>query len=303
MTTVTDTQPTDRKIDTGAPSRRHRVGRRRPGGWPRRIGLGVVALAMLVPIYILVISAFKPQQEILDNPLGIPWDQLTVQFLIDAVTSETFNVVRAYGITALFVVLVCVFTVLFAAPAAYVIARGRSRWHVALLLFFVAGTFIPSQAILIPVIYVLRWLGLMGTVPGFIAFEVAGNMAITLFLCTAYVRTIPREIDEAAALDGAGRLRTFWSTIFPLMRPVVATVVILNALGTWNNFVGPQVILGPGSDIYTVQTGVFAAVGQYTTNYTVMFPTLLLTIAPALIFFVIMQRHIIGGLVAGAAKG
>lgn len=271
--------------------------------WARRLTLGVVTLAMLVPVYLLVISAFKPQDEILDDPLGIPFDQLTTRFLMDAITSETFDVVRAYGVTALFVLLVCLFTVLFGAPAAYVIGRGRTRWHVVLLLFFVSGTFIPGQAILIPVIYVLRWLGLMGTVPGFIAFEVAGNMAITLFLCTAYVRTIPREVDEAAAIDGAGRLRTFWATIFPLMRPVVATVVILNALSTWNNFVGPQVILGPGSDIYTVQTGVYAAVGEYTTNYNVMFPTLLLVIAPALVFFVIMQRQIIGGLVAGAAKG
>ena len=123
------------------------------------------------------------------------------------------------------------------------------------------------------------------------------------FLFTAFARTIPKQIDEAASIDGAGRVRTFWSCIFPLMKPVVATLVVLNSVSVWNDFVNPQIILGPSSGLYTVTTGVYAAVGQYSTDYTVVFPTLLLAIAPILIFFIIMQRFIIGGLVAGATKG
>ncbi len=265
--------------------------------------LTLVAMVMLVPLYIMVISAFKPESDILLNPLGFSPDSFTFEYLVRAATSERFNVIGAYGITLLFVLLVNLFCILLAAPASYVIARGRRKWHLALLLLFVSGLFIPGQVTLIPVVFVLRMLGLIGTIPGFVLFETALTLPITIFLFTAYLRTVPRDIDEAASLDGAGKIRAFWSCIFPIMRPAVATIVVLNSISVWNDFVNPQIILGPGSGIYTVTTGVYAAVDQYSTDYTTVFPTLLLAIAPALIFFIVMQRHIIGGLVAGATKG
>ncbi|RNL77631.1 carbohydrate ABC transporter permease [Nocardioides marmorisolisilvae] len=268
--------------------------------WAVLLAVGVL---MLVPMYVMVISAFKPQADIILHPLAISPHNFTLEYLHKALTSEKFNVVRAYGITLLFVVLVNVFCIVLAAPASYVIARGRSKWHLTLLLFFVSGMFIPSQVTVIPVIFVLRVLGLMGTIPGFVLFETALTLPVTIFLFVAYLRTVPRDIDEAAALDGAGKIRAFWSCIFPIMKPAVATIVVLNSIAVWNDFVNPQVVLGTSSGIYTVTTGVYAAVGRYTTDFTLLFPTLLLAIAPAFIFFILMQRKIIGGLVAGATKG
>lgn len=269
----------------------------------RWIILGIVALLMIVPLYTMIINAFKPQAEIIANPLGINPATFTFEYLWAAITSSKFNVIAAYGVTLLFVLLVNIFGIALAAPVAYVIARGKSKWHMGLLLLFVSGLFIPGQVTLIPVVFVLRVLGLINTIPGFILFETAATLPVTIFLFAAYLRTVPTEIDEAAALDGAGRIRAFWSCIFPIMRPVVATIVVLNSISVWNDFVSPQIILGPSSGIYTVTTGVYAAVGQFATDYTVVFPTLLLAVLPALAFFVIMQRHIIGGLVAGATKG
>ncbi|WP_243229476.1 carbohydrate ABC transporter permease [Microbacterium sp. CIAB417] len=269
----------------------------------RWIILGAVALLMLVPLYTMVINAFKPQAEIIANPLGLDPATFTFDYLWAAITSSKFNVIAAYGVTLFFVALVNVCCIALAAPVAYVIARGRSKWHMGLLLLFVSGLFIPGQVTLIPVVFVLRLLGLINTIPGFILFETAATLPVTIFLFAAYLRTVPRDIDEAAALDGAGRIRAFWSCIFPVMRPIVATVVVLNSIGVWNDFVSPQIILGPSSGIYTVTTGVYAAVGQFATDYTVVFPTLLLAVLPAMIFFVVMQRHIIGGLVTGATKG
>ncbi|WP_106815596.1 carbohydrate ABC transporter permease [Microbacterium timonense] len=297
--------------DGGLPRRRRRSRRGAVAGSGTALAavvvkwilLGALALVMLVPLYILVISAFKPQAEIILHPLAISPDMFTFEYLWNAITSPKFNVIGAYGITLLFVVLVNVFCIALSAPVAYVIARGRSKWHLLLLLVFVSGLFIPGQVTLIPVVFVLRVLGLINTIPGFLLFETAATLPVTIFLFAAYLRTVPRDIDEAAALDGAGRIRAFWSCIFPIMRPVVATIVVLNSIGVWNDFVSPQIILGPGSGIYTVTTGVYAAVGEFSTDYTVLFPTLLLAIAPAVIFFIIMQRHIIGGLVAGATKG
>lgn len=296
-----------RRAGSRAPRRRSRPAaseRRSPlASVVRWIALGATALVMLVPLYVLVISAFKPQEEIVRHPLEISPSTFTLEFLWNAITSSKFNVIAAYGITLLFVALVNLFCILLSAPVAYVIARGRRKWHMALLLLFVSGLFIPGQVTLIPVVFVLRVLGLINTVPGFILFETAATLPVTIFLFSAYLRTVPRDIDEAAALDGAGRIRIFWSCVFPIMKPVVATVVVLNSIGVWNDFVSPQIILGPGSGIYTVTTGVYAAVGEFSTDYTVVFPTLLLAIAPIVVFFIIMQRHIIGGLVAGATKG
>lgn len=292
---------TDPATQPGEPRRRTR----RAVGLPllKWLALAAVATVMIVPFYIMVISAFKPQEEIIREPLRLAMESATFEYMLAAITSDSFNVIEAYGITLLFVALVNLFGIALAAPVAFVIARGGSKWHLGLLLLFVSGLFIPAQVTLIPVVFVLRVLGLINTIPGFILFETAATLPVTIFLFTAYLRTVPREIDEAAALDGAGRIRAFWSCIFPIMKPVVATMIVLNSINVWNDFVSPQIILGPSSGIYTVTTGVYAAVGQYSTDYTTVFPTLLLAITPAIVFFVIMQRHIIGGLVAGATKG
>lgn len=302
--------PAELALDTTAVRLRRRPRRRRtsiqaplPTRILRWLVLVVVAVVMLVPMYIMTISAFKSQADILQNPLSISPESFTLEYFLAAVTSEKFNVIAAYGVTLLFVLLVNLFCILLAAPAAYVIARGRSKWHLALLLLFVSGLFIPGQVTLIPVVFVLRLLGLIGTIPGFVLFETALTLPITIFLFAAYLRSIPRDIDEAAALDGAGKIRAFWLCIFPIMKPVVATIIVLNSISVWNDFVNPQVILGPSSGIYTVTTGVYAAVSQYSTDYTTVFPTLLLAVAPAFIFFIVMQRNIIGGLVAGSTKG
>lgn len=286
--------------ETAAPERRRT---RRRTGLPRAVFLGLVALFMLTPLYVLVVNAFKPQEEILANPFGLPVGALTTRYLSRALHNPQFDIVRGYAVTLLFVVAVNVLSVALAGPVAYVIARSPRRRYRLLLLTFLAGTFIPGQVLVIPVVYVLKTLGLMGTIRGFVLFETALTLPFSVFLYAGYIGTIPATLDQAAAVDGAGRLRTFWKIIFPLMRPVVATMIILNTFSVWNDFVNPQIILGPGSGLYTVTTGVYAAVSQFTTDYSVVFPTLLLAIAPLLVFFVVMQRHIISGLTAGATKG
>ncbi|MCQ4208376.1 carbohydrate ABC transporter permease [Streptomyces longispororuber] len=274
----------------------------RPGRTVRLVFLAIVATIMLVPLYVLVVNAFKSQSQILTDPFGLPTSG-TLAPLRRALQGEEFDLVRGYAVTLLFVVCVNVLSIALAGPVAYVIARSPRRRFRALMLFFLAGTFIPSQVLVIPVVYVLKTVGLMGTVRGFVLFETVLTLPFSVFLYAGYITTVPRALDEAAALDGCGRNRTFWRIVFPLMRPVVATMVILNTFSVWNDFVNPQIILGPGSGLYTVTTGVYAAVSQYQTDYTVVFPTLLLAVAPLIVFFVFMQRHIISGLAAGATRG
>ncbi|MFI6350135.1 carbohydrate ABC transporter permease [Streptomyces sp. NPDC050560] len=265
--------------------------------------ISLVSLGMLVPMYILVVNTFKSQQEILANPFSIDFATATFQHLADAWDNPDFSILKGYGITIALVLAVNAIAMAVCAPAAYVLARTPRLVARLLLFFFIAGMFIPTQVILVPVIFVLRAVGLMGTLPGLILFMTATTIPFTLFVFFGYIRVLPRSLDEAAAIDGAGRYYTLWRIILPLMRPIIATVFILNSLSVWNDFASPQMILGPGSGIYTVTTGVYQAVGEYSTDYTKVFPTLLLAVIPILVIFIVMQRHIMSGLAAGAVKG
>lgn len=269
----------------------------------RTVLLVLLACLMMVPVYLLITNAFKSQKDIIASPFGFPSEGFSLDYLVRAITSPDFNVVGAYALSAFFVIAVNVLSIAIAGPAAYAIARGTRRYHRAVFLVLLTGLFIPSQALVIPVIYVLKTIGLMGTVPGFLLFETAGTIPTSLFLYVAFIQTLPRELDEAAKIDGASRFGTFWRVIFPLMRPVVATAVILNAVGVWSDFVNPQIILGPGSGLYTVTTGIYAAVSKYSTDFTLVYPNMLLAAAPVILFYILLQRQIIGGLTSGAIKG
>ncbi|GGK93811.1 transporter [Sphaerisporangium melleum] len=264
--------------------------------------LAVIALVMLIPAYLLVVNSFKSQQDITQEPFGIPFGRLSLGHLREALASPDFSLLRAYLVTAAFAVAVNVLSLLVSGPAAYVIARSLRIRHRVLLGCFLVGLFIPSQVLVIPVIFVLKSLGLMGTVAGFLAFETTLTLPISMFLYVSYIKTLPRQLDEAARIDGAGPIGTFWRIIFPLMRPAVATAVILHTIGVWTDFVNPQIILGPGSSLYTVTTSVYAAIGRYSTDFTVVYPNLLMAVVPVLVFFVLLQRNIVSGLTSGAVK-
>ncbi|WP_406641671.1 carbohydrate ABC transporter permease [Amycolatopsis sp. WGS_07] len=275
----------------------------REGGVVRFVLLAGLLVVMVVPVYLLLVNSFKPQEDIVDNPFGLPVGNFTFDFIKAAATSPDFNVLQGYGFTLFLVVMVDIFCIALAGPAAYVIARSMKKRTQLLLLYFLAGTFIPGAALVIPVIYVLRSVGLANTVTGLIAHDVASTLPVSIFLFVGFIRTIPVDIDHAATIDGAGRYRTFWMIIFPLMRPAVVTVLILNSIGIWNDFVSPQILLSPGSGHYTVTTAIYAGISQYSTDLTKVFPNLLLAVAPVIIFFIYMQRHIISGLTVGAVKG
>lgn len=269
----------------------------------RIVLLALVGLLMIVPVYLLITNAFKSQHDIIAQPFGWPSDGFSLEYLQRAIASPEFNVVGAYAITIFFVVAVNVLCLLVVGPAAYVIARGTRKYHRVVMLVLLAGLFIPGQTLVIPVIYVLKAVGLVGTMPGFLLFETTLTVPTTMFLFVAFVQSVPRELDEAAKIDGASRYGTFWRVIFPIMTPVVATAVILNSVSVWSDFVNPQFILGPSSGIYTVTTGIYAAISKLSTDFTLVYPNMLLAAAPVIVFYILLQKRIIGGLTSGAIKG
>jgi raffinose/stachyose/melibiose transport system permease protein len=263
----------------------------------------LVSAAMLVPAYLVIVNALKPQAAILSSPFGLDRHGLSLRYLHAALTSPNFSLARAYVVSAVVALVSVTLVIACCGPLAYLIARRDTILYRVLFYLFVAGTFIPSQAILIPVVYILRIIHLMNTVPGLLLYEAALFSPMTVFLYAGYIRSVPRELDEAAAVDGASLLRTYWKVLFPLLKPATVTVVILDAVFSWNDFVDPLTILGPASKNFTVTSAIYEAIGQYNTNYTAVFPGVLLAVAPAVIFFLFMQRRFISGLLAGATKG
>lgn len=269
----------------------------------RHAVLIVLCAAMLVPAYLLIVNAFKPQAAILGSPFSLDARELSLRYLRAALTNPSFSLARAYVVSAVVALISVTLVIVCCGPLAYLIARRDSLLYRILFYFFVAGTFIPSQAILIPVVYILRTIHLMNSVPGLLLYEAALFSPMTVFLYVGYIRSVPRELDEAASVDGASLIRTYWQVLFPLLKPATVTVIILNAVFSWNDFVDPLTILGPTSNNHTVTSAIYEAIGQYNTNYTAVFPDVLLAVAPAVIFFLFMQRRFISGLLAGATKG
>ncbi len=271
--------------------------------WGWYAAVSALCAVMLVPMYLLVVNSFKDQRAIVSRPFALDPGALTLEHLVAAWNNPDFDVAFGYAVTFALLICVNVVSIGVCAPAAYVIARSSRRLFRVALLFFVSGMFIPTQVILVPVIFVLRELGLMGTFPGLVLFMASTTVPFTVFVFSGAIRMLPRSLDEAAAIDGAGLYGTLWRIILPLMKPIMATVFILNSLSVWNDFASPQLILGPGSGLYTVTTGVYASVGQYSADYSRVFPTLLLAVIPILVVFVVTQRWVMSGLAAGAVKG
>jgi len=283
------------------PHRSGRARRWRRGG--RHVVLVPLALLMFLPAYLLLVNVFKSQNEILSDPFSIPFGHLSFSYLATALHNPSFSFVHAYWISGLIAAVTVALTILVGGPLAYQIARRRGTRYRVLFGAFVVGTFVPSQVILIPVVFLLRAIGLHDSLVGLLLYMSALSLPITVFLYTGYIRSVPRELDEAALVDGAGTLRTFWSVIFPTVRPATATIMILTGVGAWNDFVDPLTILGPATHDYTVTTGIYAGIGQFETNFNIVYPDVLLAILPALIFFLFLQRRFVSGLTAGAVKG
>jgi raffinose/stachyose/melibiose transport system permease protein len=186
------------------------------------------------------------------------------------------------------------------AMVAYVLQRRPSRSSRFVDLLILSGLIIPPAVV--PTIWVLQKLGLFKTIPGLILIEVAFGMSFCILLFRAFIATIPRELDEAAIIDGARPMRVFFSVIFPLLRSVVVTVIVTQSVFVFNDFVNPLYFL-PGDENPTVQLTLFNFQTQYNTQYNLLFADILLITIPPLIMFIFFNRKIVAGLTAGAVKG
>ena len=183
---------------------------------------------------------------------------------------------------------------------AYVWQRRPSRLSPVISILVLAGLIVPPAVV--PTIWVLQTIGLFKTMPGLILIEIAFGLPFCILLFRAFISTVPRELDEAAIVDGAGPVQVFFRVIFPVLRSVVITVIILQSVVVYNDFPNPLYFL-PGTQNATVQLTLFNFRSQFTTQFNLLFANILLVMIPALIMFIIFNRKIVEGMAAGSVKG
>ena len=190
--------------------------------------------------------------------------------------------------------------VIFSAMVAYVWQRRASRLNPLISGLILAGLIVPPA--IVPTIWVLQGLGLFKTMPGLILIEIAYGLPFCILLFRAFMSTVPRELDEAAVVDGAGPLQIFFRVIFPILRSVIMTVIILQSVFVYNDFQNPLYFL-PGTENATIQLTVANFQSQFSTQYNLLFAAILLVTIPPLIMFIFFNRKIVEGMAAGSVKG
>jgi raffinose/stachyose/melibiose transport system permease protein len=190
--------------------------------------------------------------------------------------------------------------VIFAAMVGYVLHRKRTRWNPVINFFVLAGLIVPPAVV--PTIWVLQGLGIFKTLFSGVLIETTFGLSFSILLFRAFVATIPRELDEAATIDGAGSLRLFFQVILPLLRPVIVTVIVVQAVAIFNDFQNPLYFL-PGNDLATVQLTLYNFQSQSLSQYNLLFMDVLLITIPPLVLYIFFNRQIVAGLTSGAVKG
>jgi raffinose/stachyose/melibiose transport system permease protein len=260
----------------------------------------VSIVVFLVPFAFIVLTAVKDQQQA--ALLDFSWPQAfpIVENVREVFAARDSMLVTAFINSTIITVAAVSILVVLAAMVGFVLQRRPSRWTGFINFLVLSGLIIPPAVV--PTIWVLQGLGLFRTKTGLTLIEVAFGLSFSVLLFQAFVSTIPRELDEAAIVDGAGPLRLFFQVILPLMRSVVVTVIVVQSVVIFNDFVNPLYFL-PGDENATVQLTLYNFQSQFTTQWNLLFMNILLITIPPLIMFLFFNKRIVAGLTAGAIKG
>ncbi len=264
------------------------------------IFVALFAVIFLVPFVFIVLTAAKSQARAAQFEFSLPVHWQLFENLWDAIRNRNYLLIAAFINSTIITVASVTIMVVLSAMVAYVLQRRPSRWTKVVDVLILCGLIIPPA--IVPTVYVLQKLALFKTLQGLILVEVAYGMAFCILLFRAFIATIPREIDEAAIIDGAGPLRLFFKVIFPLLRSVTITVIVTQSVFVFNDFTNPLYFL-PGDENATVQLTLFNYQSQFNTQYHLLFADILLITIPPLIMFMFFNRKIVAGLTAGAVKG
>lgn len=260
----------------------------------------VTFFVFVMPFVFIVLMAVKSKQQSLLRDFSWPETWHVWENVVAVFTARDFMLWTAFVNSTILTVASVTIMVVLGAAVGFVIQRRPGPVATIANYCVLAGLILPPA--IVPTIWVLQGIGMFKTMHGMIFIEVAYGMAFCVLLFRAFASTIPRELDEAATIDGAGPIRMFFGIVFPLMRPVVITIVVVQSVAVFNDFVNPLYFM-PGNDNVTVQVTLFNFQSLFDTSYNLLFMNILIITVPPLLVFLFFNRQLVEGLTAGSLKG
>ena len=262
--------------------------------------LTVVAVIYLYPLILVVINAFKTFSEIMTNVVALPshlaLDNFKNAFVLMQYPHLFLNTLMATAIGTGGVVLL-------SSLDGYKLSRTRTRYSWVIFLLCVAPMMIPFHSFMIALVKVAKTLHLTNSTYGLGVIYWGLGVPLSLFMYHGFVKTVPKDLDDCASIDGCSPLRAFFQVVFPLLQPVTVSVIVLNAMWMWNDFLLPLLVLSGEKKAMTLQLAAYNFFGMYKIEWHYAMAGVLLTVTPAIIFYLALQRHVVKGMVAGAVKG
>lgn len=265
-----------------------------------------LSLIWLSPIYIILANSFKSRDEMYVNPLGMP-ETFSLEYYSGAM--EKMNFLRAFGVSLVITIVSVAIIVVLCAMAAWMMARSDGKLSKAIYYTLILTMLIPFQTLMMPLMQEMNVLEkLLGfqikdTIGGLIFMYIGFGAGMGVFMFYGFVKgSLPRTLEEAAIIDGCNTWQMFWRVVFPLMKPTIITLVILDVIWIWNDYLLPSLTLKSASN-RTIPIGTQIFFGQYTIEWNMAMAALMLTIIPVVVFYLCAQKHIVKGVAAGAVKG
>lgn len=260
------------------------------------IALGII---VLFPVYIAILNSFKTQPELYKSVLALP-DKVNFHNYINAINKMNFLKItfNTFYITLISVVGI----IIVGSLAGYKLAKTSGKISAFFFLFFTSSMLIPFQTIMIPLYRVAKSMHLTGSKTGITLIYMGLGINMAIFLYHGFSKSIPKELEEAALIDGCNEAQMFFKIIFPLLKPITATIAILDVLWIWNDFMLPLIMItDPKNYTLVLETNMFF--GKYTVDWPSILAGLVCTWIPVLIFYSLFQKYIVKGIVSGAVKG
>ncbi len=259
----------------------------------------LLSLAFLAPILILLNNSFKTKKGFFANTLGLPLPPyFTTSNYPDAMERMNYGtaLVNSLLITLTSTLIILIFT----SMAAWVLVRYKTRFSGFAFMLFAAAMLIPFQCVMLPLVRLMSNLGLQNP-PGLVFMYLGFGSSLSIILFHGFIKGIPLELEEAATIDGCGPTRTFWGIVFPLLRPIVATVSVLNVMWVWNDFLLPQLMINK-PEWQTLPLRTYLFFGQFSKQWDLATAALIMGMIPIILFYLGAQKYIIKGIAEGAIK-
>lgn len=260
----------------------------------------IASIFWLIPLVLICINSFKPYNTMLQHFLALP-EQWSLKMYIE--TWEKLHFSQLMGNTLLYTVATVSLILLVAPMSAYKLSRTKSKLSQVCLIAIIIPMMVPFQSYMISLTRIVSSVGLSGTKIGYILVSTGLCVPLAVFMIHGFVKTVPIELEESACIDGAGKIRTYVQIVLPLLQPILVTVVVLDALATWNDIITNQLIVGGKIEAMNIQNSLYMRFSAQTSDWEHALPGIVMSMAPSLIFFALMQRKIISGVTAGSVKG